>query len=98
MLQHKPRHLGPGALRVGKIGRVKHHFKINQDGARKMGGSVTRNRAFQMQLTSGGMALFGVVKNIPLLGHEVVESPHADPIRESICKQTRVGNPFGTSK
>ena len=48
MLQHKPRHLGPGALRVGKIGRVKHHFARNHDGAGKMGNQSGISNAIEL--------------------------------------------------
>ena len=72
MLQHKPRHLGPGALRVGKIGRVKHHFKINPDGAGKSRGSRgevgTLDPTFQMQLSLGKVVPFLVEKSILEVG------------------------------
>ena len=68
MLQHKPRHLGPGALRVGSEGKVKHRFKINRDGARKMRGSCAADRAFQMQLSLGKVVPFGVEKSILEVG------------------------------
>ena len=68
MLQHKPRHLGPGALSIGKMGRAKHHFKINPDGAEMMQGRWATHRAFQMQLSLGGMAPKRKKKIFPIVG------------------------------
>ena len=75
-------------MRVGSEGKVKHRFKINQDGAGKSRGSreevATRNRAFQMQLSLGKVVPFLVVKILRHSGRILLGGPHEDTVREYV--------------